>query len=340
MPLRNKCAVVLLAVACGHAAFAGPVLNKVRAAHSLACGVIKEEEDYSRATDHGNRAAFDLDICKAVAVATLGTGAHFTVRVFPDEPAGTKALKEGKIDLLPTASPTVTNTVAGLSFGPTAFHDGESLLVPNTPAIHSAAELAGKKICFVITSRSETGLRTYAERQHVSYIWYPFSEVGEMEAAFFTGNCAAIAGDVSQLANTRAIERKQSAEYTILPEVFQQDPLAPAFTSGDAEFAAIVNWTVEALIEAEELGVTQANVGVMATSGDAEIQQLLGRPLGTGKLLGVDARWVAHVLGATGNFGEIFDRDLGAKSPLRIDRGADRLSSNGGVMLARPVDQR
>jgi general L-amino acid transport system substrate-binding protein len=101
-----------------------------------------------------------------------------------------------------------------------------------------------------------------------------------------------------------------------------------------------VNWTVEALIEAEELGVTQANVGAMTTSQDPEIQQLLGRPLGTGKLLGVDTKWVAHVIEATGNYGEIFNRDLGAKSPLRIDRGDDRLSTNGGVMLARPVDQR
>ncbi len=326
----------LLSALCANA---GPVLDRVHVAHALSCGVIKEEEDYSRATDHGNRAAFDLDMCKAVAVATLGVGAHFTIKVFPDEPAGVQALKQGQIDLLPTASPTVIHSTAGLGFAPITFHDGESLLVPNSAAIHSPAELAGKKICFVITSASETGLRTFAAREHLSYIWYPFSEVGEMEAAFFTGNCAAIAGDVSQLANTRAINRARAGEFTILPGQFRADPLAPAYMVGDAQFAAIVHWTVEALIEAEALGVTQGNVGAMAKSEDPEIQELLGRPLGTGKLLGVDTRWAANVIQATGNYGEMFERDLGAGSPLRIDRGADRLWTQGGAQYSIPLNQ-
>ncbi len=319
------------------AALAGTTLDRIHAAKSISCGVIKEEEDYSRATDHGNRAAFDLDLCKAVAVATLGVGAHFTISVFPDEPAGIKALHDGRVDLLPSASPSVGNMTANsIAYGPTTFHDGESIMVPIRPAIHSATELAGKKICFVITSESETGLRTYAARKHLSYIWYPFSEVGEMEAAFFTGNCAGLAGDVSQLANTRAITRTQAPQYTILPEIFRQDPLAPAYSNGDPQFGAVVQWTIEALLQAEELGVTQSNLATMRKSEDPEIQQLLGRPLGTGRLLGLDAEWAAHVIAATGNYGEIFDRDLGAHSPLGINRGEDQLWP-AGAMLARPL---
>ena len=339
MSLINKFALTLVGFLSAHSAFAGSVLDKVHTARSLSCGVIKEEEDYSRATDHGNRAAFDLDMCKAVAVATLGAGAHFSVNVFPDEPAAIKALKEDHVDLVPSASPTVENTAAGIAFARTTLHDGESLMIPNNPAIHSAADLADKKICFVITSASETGLRTYAARRHISYIWYPFSEVGEMEAAFFTRNCAALAGDVTQLANTRAINRAQSSAYTILPDTFRSDPLAPAYKAGDPQFAAIVNWTVEALIEAEELGVTQANVEAMLKSDDAEVQQLLGRPLGTGKLLQLDTHWSAQVIKAVGNYGEMFDRDLGANSPLRINRGLDRLAKDGGTMIASPVTQ-
>lgn len=340
MSIHTRLLLASLTFLCGTAAHAGPVLDRVHAANSLSCGVIKEEEDYSRATDHGNRAAFDLDMCKAVAVATLGVGAHFAISVYPDEPTGIKALQSGKVDLLPSASPTVQNTADGLSFAPVTFHDGESLLIPNNPAIHSAADLAGKKICFVITSYSEAGLRTYAARQHISYIWYPFSELGELEAAFFTNNCAAFAGDVSQLANTRAINRGQAQNYSILPTTFREDPLAPTFKYGDAQFAAIVNWTVETLISAEALGVTQANVAAMMKSEDPEVQDLLGRPLGTGKLLGIEAQWGAHVLEAVGNYGEMFKRDLGEGSPLRIHRGDDQLGREGGVQLATPVSNR
>ena len=336
LPARKITLFCLLSLTAS-AAHAGPVLDKVRAAHSLTCGVIKEEEDYSRATDHGNRAAFDLDLCKAVAVATLGAGAHFTVEVFPDEPAGTKALLDGKVDLLPTASPTLSNTVSGLSFSRPAFYDGEGIMIPNNPAIHSPADLAGKKICFVITSIGETGLRAYAARQHISYIWYPFSEVGEMEAAFFTGNCAGLAGDVSQLANTRAINRARANEFTILPQIIRKDPLALAFRSNDPQFGAIVDWTIEALIQAEELGVTQGNLAAMRSSSEPSVVQLLGQRYGTGARLGLDDHWGANVLQAVGNYGEMFDRDLGAGSPLRLDRGANRLWTQGGLMYALPV---
>jgi general L-amino acid transport system substrate-binding protein len=321
-------------------AHAGTALDKVRAAHSLNCGVIKEEEDYSRAEDHGNRAAFDLDMCKAVAVATLGQGAAFVIKVYPDEPAGVKALQSGEIELLASASPTIENETAnGLGFTRPTFYDGQGLLIPNNPAIHSPRDLAGKKVCFLIGTVSETGLRAYAAREHISYIWYPFSEAGEMEAAFFTGNCAALTWDVSQLANTRAIDRKRASEFTILPGTIRKDPLASAYKLGDSQFAAVANWTVEALIEAEELGVTRANVAQMKASPDTDVQELLGRPLGTGKLLGLDTNWAAHVIQAVGNYGEMFERDLGAGSPLRIERGENRLWTQGGLMFAVPFGQ-
>ena len=333
----TKLTLALLVLFCTRAALAGPVLDKVRAAHTVSCGVIKEEEDYSRASDHGNRAAFDLDLCKAVAVAALGPGAHFTLNVFPDEPMAVKALQAGKVDLLASASPTVANTAAGVGFGPVTFHDGLSIMFPNNPAIHIAADLAGKKICFVITSATETALKTYAARQHISYIWYPFSEVGEMEAAFFTGNCAGLAGDVSQLANTRAIDRARVGEFTILPQVLHADPLAPAYRALDPQWGAVVRWTVDTLVAAEQLGVTQGNVAAMQASSDEEIGQLLGQRFGTGALLGLQDHWGADVLRAVGNYGEVFDRDLGAGSPLRVDRGEDRLWGKGGVQDAPPI---
>ncbi len=328
------------------AAAVHPVLDRVRAAGSLACGVSKEEEDYSRAEDHGNRAALDIDFCKAVAVALLGPGTHMVVKSFPDEPAATKALLAGDVDLLASAGLTVANTAKGLQFTQPVFFDGQGFLLPANPAVRTPVDLAGKKVCFLTGSDAEAGLHSYAAQHAISYIWYPFSEAGEMEAAFFTGNCDAVSSDVSQLANIRAIMSTRNAEFTILPQLIRQDPLAAA-TVGDAAFAAIVNWTLNALLEAEQLGITQATVrgrlagtegaGTATAVAAPEVRQLLGQRYGTGSLLGLQPHWVADVVQAVGNYGEIFERDLGAGSPLRLDRGENRLPSAGGLQFAVPL---
>ena len=253
-----------------------PTLDRIHAAHALNCAVIKEEEDYSRATDHGNRAALDIDMCKAVAVAILGPGAHFIIKVFPDEPFALKALEHDEVDMIASASPLVPSTAAGIAFTRPVLYDGQGLMLLNNPAIHSAVDLAGKKVCFLLSTNSENGIRDYAARKHISYIWFGFSEAGEMYAAFFTGNCDAMSTDVTQLANVRAIDKQRTGQFTILPELIRKDPLAPAFQTNDVRFAAIVSWTVETLIEAEELGVTQANADSLLTSEDTETKDLLG----------------------------------------------------------------
>ena len=344
MPLlKTLLALLLVAAPVVHAelhpvvvAAPTPTLDRIRAANSVNCAVIREEEDYSRASDHGNRAAFDIDFCKAVAVATLGPGARFVVKVFPDEPNALKALQHSEVDMIASASPLVTSNVAGIEFTRPTLYDGQGLILLNNPAIHSPLDLAGKKVCFLLSTHSEDGLRAYAARRHITYIWFGFSEAGEMYAAFFTGNCDAMTSDVTQLANVRAIDKHRAPEFTILPELIRKDPLAPAFLGNDERFAAIVTWTVETLIEAEELGVSQANADSLLTSEDPETKDLLGHRYGTGAKLGLDDHWGLNVIKATGNYGEIFDRDLGEKSPLRIDRGANRLWTNGGLMIATP----
>ncbi len=319
---------------------AHPVLDRIRAANSLSCGVSKEEEDYSRATDHGNRAAFDIDLCKAVAVAILGPGARLVIKSFPDEPNAIAALLGGQVDLLATASPSVVNTAHDIAFSPTVFYDGQGFLLPNNAAVHSPLDLAGKRVCFLTGSNAEYGLHSYAAQHGTTYIWDAFSEAGEMEAAFFTENCDAITGDVSQLANTRAIDPKREHEFTILPQLIRQDPLAMASYAADPRFAAIVRWTVETLINAETLGVTQANIAAMGSSTRPELQQLLGQRYGTGTTLGLDPHWSAAVITAVGNYGELFERDLGAKSSLRLDRGENRLPTEGGVLFGVPLTDR
>lgn len=309
-----------------------PVLDRIHAAHALACGVAKEEEDYSRSEDHGNRAAFDIDLCKAVAVAVLGPGAQLILKSFPDEPTATRALRTGEIDMLASASPTVAYTAMDVVFTRPVFYDGQGMLTSNRASLRSPLDLAGGKVCFLTGSQAEEGLHQYATEHRISYVWYPFSEAGEMEAAFFTGNCDAISSDVSQLANIRTIDGRRAGDFKVLPQLMRQDPLAIATLGSDVRFAAIAKWTVETLIVAEELGLTMASAKTSAASPSPDVQSVLGQRFGTGTALGLDPRWGTNVLAAVGNYEEIFDRDLGAHSALGLDRGENRLWTQDGLL--------
>ncbi len=317
-----------------------PTLDRIHAANSIACGVSKEEEDYSRGEDHGNRAAFDIDLCKAVAVATLGPGARLVVKSYPDEPFALRALRAGQVDLVPTASLSVTNMAQDVAFSAPVLLDGQGFLIPNNPAVKSPVELAGKKVCFLTGSIAEEGLHSYATAHAITYIWYPFSEAGEMEAAFFTGNCDAITSDLTQLANIRAIDPRRAHEFTILAQTIRPDPLAMATWAGDTHFSTLVYWTVQALLGGEERGVAQGTAGqpVISPNG-AEAQPFLGGKFGTGAVLGVRDGWVGEVLGAVGNYGQIFERDLGPGSALRLERERNRPSTLGGDLLALPLQR-
>lgn len=352
MNLNYACTFLLLTTLCANGQGvphrAGPdraesghtTLDRIRARHAVSCGISKEEEDYSRATDHGNRAAFDIDFCKAVTVAVLGPGTPLVIKSYPDEPTLLKALLAGEIDLAATASPTVANTARGLLFSAPSLHDGQGFLLPNNPAVRSPADLAGKKVCFLTGSAAENGLHSYALRHGITYAWYPFSEAGEMEAAFFTGQCDAITSDATQLANIRSIDSRRREEFTILTQRIREEPLAAATLATDVRFTVIVNWVLQALVEAEELGVTQKNVRQMQASTQPELQQLLGQRYGTGSTLSLDPYWATAVIEAVGNYGEIFERDLGPRSPLGLDRGQNRLATQGGLMLALPLTER
>jgi general L-amino acid transport system substrate-binding protein len=316
-----------------------PILDRIRAAKTLNCGVAKEEEDFGRAEDHGNRAALDLDVCKAVAVAILGPGAHFVVKPYPEEPAALDALRKGEIDFLATASPGLRSAAAGFAFARPVFYDGGAVMVKNDPAVKSPVDLAGKKICFVITTPTEQTLHEYAADHHIEYIWYPFSEEGEMYAAFFGANCAGLAGDVTKLANVRGIARSRALDYTILPERMSEEPLAPATLASDPRMAAVLDWTVAILIDGEAYGVSSKNVRTLLANPptnvpfpDTRVLRTLGQKFGPGTEFGLDAHWGANVIEAVGNYAELYDRDLGPNSPMHLERGPNRLSRDGGLL--------
>ena len=313
-------------------------LSRIKAAGSLACGIDTEEPEYSTQDAHGNRGAFDLDICKAVAVAVLGPNAKFTVKQFSDEQDSLKALKAGEIALLATASPNYINTAnAGFGFSRPIFYDYQGFLVNRTLGIHAPRDLAGKKICFLAGTETEIELHGYMKREKIDWLPFPFQEEGEMEAAFVTNNCAAVSADVSQLGYERIAFKGLAHNFEILPEVIAKDPLSAAYRQDDAQWAAIVDWTINALIQAEESGVTQANVAEMKKSGDPIIERLLGTHHGYGQFLGLDDAWAANVIEAVGNYGEIYERGLGKESKMNLVRGPNNLWTHGGLMYALPI---
>ncbi len=197
--------------------------------------------------------------------------------------------------------------------------------------------MAGKKVCFLGGTEIEVQLKSYMQREKIKLLPFPFQEEGEMEAAFVTRNCAAVTADVSQLAYERLGFKGVAKDFEILPDVIAKDPLAPAYRLDDPQWAAIVNWTVEALIQAEESGVTQANLEEMKKSDDEVIRRLLGVHRGYGQLVGLDDAWAARVIETVGNYGEMFERDLGSGSVMKLPRGANNLWTHGGLIYALPI---
>jgi len=321
-------------------AYAGATLDRIRATGSLPCGINTEEPEYSTQDAHGNRTVLDVDICKAVAVAVLGPNAKFTVVPFRDEQDALKALKSGEIALLATGSPNFINTAnTGFGFARPIFYDYQGFLVNKTMGITSPKDLAGKKICFLGGTEIEDQIESYMHRENIKWLPFPFEEEGEMEAAFVTRNCAAVTADVSQLAYEQLGFKSVAKNFEILPDVIAKDPLAPTYNLDDPQWATIVNWTVEALIQAEESGVTQANLAEMKMkkSDDVVIRRLLGLQRGYGQLIGLDDAWAARVIETVGNYGEMFERDLGSGSAMKLARGANNLWTHGGLIYALPI---
>jgi general L-amino acid transport system substrate-binding protein len=337
----------VLAMGCivGHAQITqgASTLERVRAAGVLGCGIDQEEPEYSTADDHGGREAFDEDVCRAVAVAVLGEHARVRVVNYPDDRAAMEALKSGVVDMVPTLSDDFSHSVGThLEFTRPVLWDGVGFLVLGSSPAMRARQLSGKKICFIAETAVEESVRSWFVREHLDYVPFPFQEEGEMEAAFATGNCGALAGDRTRLAGTRALMVQHGRPARLLPEMISKDPLAAAVRDDDPQWASIVSWVMEALVQAEESGVTAKRVEEMqaasakAGGGDPVLWFLLGGSQQIGSGLGLANDWVGKVVEATGNYGEIYERDLGSGSAFKLPRGENELREHGGLMIALP----
>jgi general L-amino acid transport system substrate-binding protein len=334
--------VILLLVFAGglaRAANSSPTLERVRAAGVIHCAVDAEEPEYSTTDDHGNRAAFDADLCRAVAVAVMGVDAKVVVTNYPDDAAAMAALEAGKADLIPTLGDDFTHATDGrVALTRPVLWDGVGFLLPAGSGVVSARQLSGKKVCFLAGSHVEETVRGWFARNKLDFVAFPFSEEGEMQAAFATGNCAALAGERTRLAGTRATLAEHGRRARLLDEAISNDPLAMVVRSDDAAWLRVVSWVMEALVAAEESGITEGNVSrLRADDADVTRRFLLGGSKQIGAALGLDDVWVAGVIAATGNYGEIYERDLGSGSAMRLPRGVNNLRGKGGVMMALPL---
>jgi general L-amino acid transport system substrate-binding protein len=338
----NRLASLLAVSAAAMAALpahAGKTVDGIKARGQVICGVNTGLAGFSAADSSGKWSGLDVDICRAVAAATLGDAEK--VKYVPlNAQQRFTALQSGEVDVLSrnTTFSLTRDASLGLNITTPTYYDGQGFMVPVKSKIKSAKQLKGQTVCVQSGTTTEKNLTDYAKANNLGMKPVVFEKVEAATGAYFSGRCIAYTTDASGLASVRNKEAKDPAEHVILPELISKEPLGPMVRRGDDEWFAIVKWVVYGLLEAEEYGVTQANVDAMkASSTDPVIQRMLGSTEDTGKLLGLDKEWMARAIKATGNYGEIFERNVGPKSALALPRGVNNLWNKGGLMYAYPI---
>lgn len=310
-------------------------LEAIRAAEHMDCGVVSGADDWNSEDVHGNLSGLATEVCRAVAVAILGDAGQVTIHAFPGEPEAVNALKAGAIQLAVGVSPSATSaTQFGLGFGPPVFYDSTRLMVSKLSGIKDLAGLQDKLICAIDMSPPERTLRDELAAKGIRYGLMSHSEQGEMDAAVAVRRCEAAIAMETRLAQSRANFHALVSDFVFLPERFGLNPVVPAYRYGDQKFGLVVDFTVNALVEAEALGITQANVAT-AQHEDMRAEQLLGHDFATAQALGLAHDWAVKVIAATGNYGEIFQRTTGG--PYHLERGLSALWTDGGLMRSQPM---
>jgi general L-amino acid transport system substrate-binding protein len=337
--VKFSLAIMLLA-AFAPTCHAGPVLEAVKSSGTLSCGTVSELNDETTDDTHGNLSAFGADMCRAVAAAITDCRGHAKISTYPTEAMAYQALEKGQIALLEGATPRAGLARRyGVTYLTPVFFDGQGFLVHKDRGIASFKDLAQKLVCFIGGTDAELRLHAAVDQAGIKLQYFPFQEIGEMQAALVAGRCDAQTHDISELAAGRAAFHGRRNDFVILPDRLTLDPFAPVVGVGDAEFARAVNWVFYTLVQAQISGVTQASADAMRASPDLFVQTLLGSRRGTQWGLFLQEDWGYQAIKATGNYGEIFDRDLGAHAPQHLDPGPNRPWSEGGMLWAAPMGE-
>lgn len=311
-------------------------LDDVKAKGFVQVGVNGQLAGFGIPDEKGEWKGLDVDTGRAIAAAVFGDAKKIKFVPLTAVQRFT-ALQSGEVDVLcRNATVTLTrDTALGLDFAQVNYYDGQGFLVPKKLNIKSAKQLDGATVCVLPGTTTEQNVADYFRAKNMKMKPVVIESNAELNKAFFAGRCDCLTSDASQLAGARSVAPNPS-DYVILPDIISKEPLAPAVRHGDNQWKDIVNWTVMAMIEAEELGVTSKNVDEMLKSTNPSVQRFLGVVPGNGKALGLEENFAYNIVKQVGNYGEVFERNVGAKTPLALERGLNALWTNGGLMYSFP----
>lgn len=312
-------------------------LDDVKAKGFVACGVNHGLPGFSSNDEKGNWRGFDADICRGLAAAIFGDVKK--VKFVPlTATERFTALQSGEVDILSrnTTWTMTRDTALGLHFAGVTYYDGQGFMVHKKLGIESVLELSGATICTQSGTTTEMNVDDFFGAKKMPFKLVTFDKTEETVQAYEAGQCDAFTSDASQLYSFR-LKLAKPEDHIVLPEIISKEPLGPVVRQGDDQWFNLIKWTVFALIDAEELGVTSTNTGEMRSSTNPAVKRLLGVQGDLGRKLGLDNDWAVRLIQAVGNYGEIFDRNVGKGSPLNIARGINKLWSNGGILYAPPL---
>ncbi|MFA7413817.1 MAG: amino acid ABC transporter substrate-binding protein [Rhizobium sp.] len=321
------------------AALAG-TLDDVKAKGFVQCGVNSGLAGFASPDAQGNWTGFDVDYCKAIAAAVFGdaTKVKYT-------PTSAKerfpALQSGEVDVLARNTTWTINrdTALGFNFRTVNYFDGQGFMVPKKLNVKSALELSGAAVCVQTGTTTELNLADYFKANNLEFKPVVFEKLEEVNAAYNSGRCDVYTTDQSGLYSIR-LTLSNPDDHMVLPEIISKEPLGPAVRQGDDQWFDIVSWTHYALVQAEEFGITQANVDeIKSTTTNPDIKRFLGAEADSkiGTDLGLTNDWAYNIIKGVGNYGEVFERNIGANTPLKIERGLNALWTKGGLQYAMPI---
>ena len=341
----GKMKKAILSAALGVAAFgiasaaSAATLDDVKKKGFVQCGVNTGLAGFAAPDAAGEWKGFDVDYCRAVAAAVFGDATKVKYTPTTAQSRFT-ALQSGEVDLLArnTTWTISRDTALGFNFRTINYYDGQGFMVPSSLGVKSALELSGAAVCVQSGTTTELNLADYFKANNLEYNPVVFEKLEEVNAAYAAGRCDVYTTDQSGLYSIR-LSLEKPDEHIVLPEIISKEPLGPATRQGDDQWFDIVSWTLYALIQAEEFGITQANVDEFKNSANPDIRRFLGTEADTkiGTDLGLGNDWAYNIIKNVGNYGEIFERNIGQDSPLKIERGLNALWSKGGLQYAPPI---
>jgi len=335
LPAVMTTALVLLTAA--GAAQAGGTLDAVKKKGFIQCGVSDGLPGFSSVDDKGNFKGIDVDVCRAVAAALFGdaTKVKFTPLTAKER---FTALQSGEIDVLSRNTTWTLNrdTAQGFNFTAITYYDGQGFLVNKKLGVKNGKELDGATVCIQAGTTTELNLSDYFRANKMKYTPVTYDKSDESAKALESGRCDVLTSDQSQLYAQR-VKLSKPDDFVVLPEVISKEPLAPLVRHGDDEWFDLVKWSQFALVNAEDLGINSKNVDEMKKSTNPDVKRFLGVEGDKGKDLGLSNEWAYNIVKQVGNYGEVFERNIGQDSPLKIMRGLNALWSKGGLQYAPPI---